>query len=100
MLETAVQFLGREETLEEGMATPGLSSGESHGQSSPARYSPQGRKELDRTAYAQHSIVDRLLSLASDALGNLMKVTDSLPRKMPLCIQLNGCPQTPLQAFP
>ena len=58
MLETAVQFLGWEETLEEGMATPGLWSGESHGQSSPAGYSPQGRKESDTTEplfTAQHS---------------------------------------------
>ena len=50
--------------------------------------------------YAQHSIISCLLFLASDALGSLMKVMDSLPRKIPLCIQLNGCPQTPLQAIP
>ena len=58
MLETAVQFLGWEETLEEGMATPGLLSGEFHGQSSPAGYSPQGRKESDMTEplfTAQHN---------------------------------------------
>ena len=50
--------------------------------------------------YSQHSIVSCLLSVASDALGNLMKMMDSLPRKIPLCIQLNGCPQTPLRAIP
>ena len=58
MQETAVQFLGGEETLEEGMATPVLLSGESHGQRSLAGYSPQGRKESDRTeplCPAQHN---------------------------------------------
>ena len=41
---------GQKDTLEKGMATatPFL-PGESHGQRSPADYSPWGRKELDTT---------------------------------------------------
>ena len=45
-----VHFLGREDPLEEGMAThPVFLPGESHGQRNLAGYSPWGRKELDRT---------------------------------------------------
>ena len=43
-----VQSLGREGPLEEGMAThsPVFLPGESHGQRSPAGYSPQGHKRV------------------------------------------------------
>ena len=45
MQESRVQSLGREDSLEEGMAT----HGESHGQRSLAGYSPWGHKESDTT---------------------------------------------------
>ena len=45
-----VQSLGWEDSLKKGMApTPGFLPGESHGQRSLAGYSPQGRKESDKT---------------------------------------------------
>ena len=50
MWESRVQSLGREDPLEEGMATsPGFLPGESDGQRSLAGYSPWGHKELDTT---------------------------------------------------
>ena len=50
MQETQVQFLGLEDTLEEGMAThSSILPGEIHGQKSLAGYSPWGRKESDMT---------------------------------------------------
>ena len=48
MQETWVQFLGREDPLEEGMATtPVFLPGESHGQRSLAGCSPWGLTESD-----------------------------------------------------
>ena len=50
MLETRAQSLGQEDPLEEGMATQSIIlAGESHGQRSPAGFSPQGREESDKT---------------------------------------------------
>ena len=51
MWETQVRFLGQEDPLEEGMATPLQYSGmeNPHGQRSMAGYSPWGCKELDTT---------------------------------------------------
>ena len=46
MKETRVRFLGLQDLLEEGMATPSIFlSGEFHGQSSMAGYSPWGHIE-------------------------------------------------------
>ena len=43
-----IRSLGREDPLEEGMATtPIFLPGESHGQRSVVGYSPRGRKESD-----------------------------------------------------
>jgi len=48
--ETWVLSLGWENPLEEGMQpTPVFLPGESHGQRSPAGFSPEGCKELDMT---------------------------------------------------
>ena len=47
--ESRVQSLGREDPLENGMATPIFMSGESHGQRSPSGYSLPGCKEADTT---------------------------------------------------
>ena len=48
--ETWVQSLGREDTLEKGMAMhSSILSGEFHAQMSLAGYSPRGQKELDMT---------------------------------------------------
>ena len=48
--ETQVQYLGWEDPLEEEMQpTPVPLPGDSHGQSSLARCSPWGRKQLDTT---------------------------------------------------
>ena len=45
-----VRFLGREDPLEEGMAThSSILAGKSHGQRSLVGYSPWGRKESDTT---------------------------------------------------
>ena len=54
-----VQFLVREDFLEEGMQpTPVFLPGESHGQKSLADYSPWGRKELDTTEQLNtHTII-------------------------------------------
>ena len=50
MQETQVQYLGWEDALEKGMATPPVFlPGESHGQRSLEGHSPWGRKELDVT---------------------------------------------------
>ena len=50
MQETWVQPLGREDPLEEGMATHSVFlPGESHGQRSLAGYHPWGRKDSDTT---------------------------------------------------
>ena len=49
MQETQVRFLGREDSLEKGMATPVFLPGEPHGQGSLAGYSPCGHKESDMT---------------------------------------------------
>ena len=48
MQEMRVQSLGQEDPLEEGLATHSVYlPGESHGQRSPAGYSPRGHTELD-----------------------------------------------------
>ena len=47
--ETRVLFLDWEDPLEEGMATPVILPGKSHGQRSLAGYSPWGCKESDTT---------------------------------------------------
>ena len=50
MPQTRVRALGRDDPLEEGMATySSILPGESHGQRSLAGYSPLGCKELDTT---------------------------------------------------
>ena len=52
--DTRVQFLGREDPLEEGMAIPHtlvLLPGKSHGQRSLVGYSPWVHKELDMTEW-------------------------------------------------
>ena len=50
MRETQVRSLGREDPLEEGIATvPVFLPGEFHGESSLAGYSPWGHKESDMT---------------------------------------------------
>ena len=49
-IEAQVQSLGREDSLEESMATtPVFLPGESRGQRSRVGYSPWGRKESDTT---------------------------------------------------
>ena len=45
--EMWVRFLGQEDPVEKGMATPVFLPGESHGQRSLEGYSPQGREESD-----------------------------------------------------
>ena len=48
--EMWVRFLGREDPLEEGMAThSNILAEESHAQRNQAGYSPLGRKESDMT---------------------------------------------------
>ena len=55
MQETQVRSLGREDSLEKGMATtPVFLPGEFHGQRSFAGYSPWGPKELDMTELLTH----------------------------------------------
>ena len=50
MWETQVPSLGREHSLEKGMAThSSILAGEFHGESSLVGCSPWGHKELDRT---------------------------------------------------
>ena len=50
MQETQVQYLGREDTLEKGMATYScILAGESYGQRRLEGNSPRGHKELDTT---------------------------------------------------
>ena len=52
MKETQVQSLGWEDPLEEKMVpTPVFLPGKSHGQRSPAAYSPWGHRELDTTEH-------------------------------------------------
>ena len=54
--EMWVQSLGREDPLEEGMATtPALLPGESHRQRRLAGYSPWGHKESDTTEATEDS---------------------------------------------
>ena len=54
--ETRVQSLGREDPLEEEMATtPILLPGECHGQRSLVAYNPWGLKELDTTEQLTHT---------------------------------------------
>ena len=56
MQETLVQYLGQEDTPEEGMATHSrILPGESHGQRSPVGYCPWGRKESDVTEVTEHA---------------------------------------------
>ena len=51
-IRDTVQSLGREDPLEEGMAThPSILPGESHGQRNLVGYSPWGCKELDATEH-------------------------------------------------
>ena len=55
-LETQAESLGQEDPLKEGMAPySNILSGESHGQRSLVGYSPQCRKEWDRSDLAPHS---------------------------------------------
>ena len=49
MQETGVRSLGREDSLEKGMATPVFLPGEFHGQRSLVGYSPWGRQKSERT---------------------------------------------------
>ena len=50
VLETRVQSLGQEDSLEKGMATPSsFLPGKSHRQRSLDGYSPWGHKDFDRT---------------------------------------------------
>ena len=50
VLETRVQSLGQEDSLEKGMATPSnFSSGKSYRQRSSDGYSSWSHKDLDRT---------------------------------------------------
>ena len=50
VLETKAQFLGQEDSLEKGMATPSnFLPGKSHRQRSLDGYSPSGHKDFDRT---------------------------------------------------
>ena len=55
MQETWAQSLGQEDPLEEGMATPVLLPGESHGQRSLADCSPWGHKESHTTEPLTHT---------------------------------------------
>ena len=56
MQEMWLQFLGREDPLEEITATtPVFLPRESHGQRTLADYSPGGCKELDRTKATEHA---------------------------------------------
>ena len=59
MQQTQVQFLGREDTLEEyplqWLPVPIFLLGEFHGQSSLAGYSSWGHKELDTTEQLTHT---------------------------------------------
>ena len=50
-----VRSLGREDSLEEGMATPVFLPGESRGQRSLVGYGPQGRREPDTTEVTLHA---------------------------------------------
>ena len=55
--EARVPSLGREDPLEEGMAThSSILPGESHGQRSLAGYGPQGCKESDTTKATYHAV--------------------------------------------
>ena len=49
MWETWVCYLGQEDPLEKGMASPIFLPGESHGQRSLVGHSPWGHKESDMT---------------------------------------------------
>ena len=49
MWETWVRYLGQEDPLEKGMASPVFLPGESHGQRSLVGHSPWGHKESDMT---------------------------------------------------
>ena len=60
--ETWVWALGREDPLEDGMATPVFLAGESHGQRSLVGYSPWGRKEWDLTEGLTLSLFTMLYS--------------------------------------
>ena len=58
--EIQVQSLGREDPLEEGMAThSSILPGESHGQRSLAAYSPWGCKESDTIEHAHRHICNQ-----------------------------------------
>ena len=55
VLETCVWSLGKDDPLEEGVAThSSILAGESYGQRSLAGYSPWGRKESDMTEQLTH----------------------------------------------
>ena len=65
MQETQVQFLGLEDTLEEGMAThSSILPGEIHGQKSLAGYSLWGQKELDMTEQVTLSEISLVSNIA------------------------------------
>ena len=56
MQETQIWFLGWEDPWKRAwQPTPVFLPGESHGQKSPAGYSPWGRKELDTTEETEHA---------------------------------------------
>ena len=62
--EMWVQSLGREDPLEEGMATtPALLPGESHRQRRLAGYSPWGHKESDTTEATEDSCIHYSLTV-------------------------------------
>ena len=64
MEEMWVQSLGREDPLEEKMATPSsILVGKPHGQRSLAGYSPQDHKESDMTLATEHAEVGEIVGV-------------------------------------
>ena len=61
MQETRVQFLGQEDLLEKGMATPPVfQPGEFHGQRSLVGYGPWDHKESDTTEQLTCTHTDKM----------------------------------------
>ena len=67
MQETGVRSLGREDSLEKGMATPVFLPGEFHGQRRLVGHSPWGHEELDRTEQLHFHFS---LSCTGEGIGN------------------------------
>ena len=64
MQATQVGSLGQEDPLEKEMAiTPVFLPGKSHGQRSPAGYSPWGRKESDTTEHTNTNKVSLVINM-------------------------------------